>query len=78
MRKKILDTAFLDEVKSRKLDAEYTSGEEMDAPAKEMMIALENQFPNTFLKTFKPFNSSISAGPLTAAHCGIVPFVLAL
>jgi len=31
------DTAFLDEVKSKKLDAEYTSGEEMDALAKEMM-----------------------------------------
>jgi tripartite-type tricarboxylate transporter receptor subunit TctC len=31
------DTAFLDEVKSKRLDAEYTSGEEMDTLAKEMM-----------------------------------------
>jgi tripartite-type tricarboxylate transporter receptor subunit TctC len=36
-QKILKDTAFLDEVKSRKLDAEYTSGEEMDALAKEMM-----------------------------------------
>ena len=36
-QKTLKDTAFLDEVKSRKLDAEYTSGEEMDALAKEMM-----------------------------------------
>ena len=35
--KTLKDTAFLDEVKSKKLDAEYTSGEEMDALAKEMM-----------------------------------------
>lgn len=31
------DPAFLEEVKNKKLDAEYTSGEEMDALAKEMM-----------------------------------------
>ena len=36
-QKTLKDTAFLDEVKNRKLDAEYTSGEEMDALAKEMM-----------------------------------------
>lgn len=31
------DLAFLEEAKNKKLDAEYTSGEEMDALAKEMM-----------------------------------------
>jgi tripartite-type tricarboxylate transporter receptor subunit TctC len=31
------DGAFLEEVKSKKLDAEYTSGEEMETMAKEMM-----------------------------------------
>jgi tripartite-type tricarboxylate transporter receptor subunit TctC len=31
------DPAFLEEVKSKKLDAEYTSGEEMETLAKEMM-----------------------------------------
>ena len=31
------DAAFLEEVKSKKLDAEYTSGEEMETLAKEMM-----------------------------------------
>jgi tripartite-type tricarboxylate transporter receptor subunit TctC len=31
------DTLFLNEVKSKKLDAEYTSDREMDALAKEMM-----------------------------------------
>jgi len=36
-QKTLKDTAFLDEVKSKKLDAEYTSGEELDALAKEMM-----------------------------------------
>lgn len=36
-QKTLKDTAFLDEVKSKKLDAEYTSGEEMDTLAKEMM-----------------------------------------
>ena len=30
-------TAFLEEVKSKKLDAEFTSGEEMETMAKEMM-----------------------------------------
>jgi tripartite-type tricarboxylate transporter receptor subunit TctC len=36
-QKTLKDTAFLDEVKSKKLDAEYTSGEEMESMAKEMM-----------------------------------------
>lgn len=36
-QKTLSDPAFLEEVKSKKLDAEYTSGEEMDALAKEMM-----------------------------------------
>ena len=35
--KTLKDNAFLDEVKSKKLDAEYTSGEEMESMAKEMM-----------------------------------------
>ena len=37
------DPTFVEEVKSRKLDAEYTSGEEMETLAKEMM----NQKPET-------------------------------
>lgn len=36
-QKTLKDTAFLDDVKSKKLDAEYTSGEEMESMAKEMM-----------------------------------------
>ena len=36
-QKTLKDSAFLEEVKSKKLDAEYTSGEEMEAMAKEMM-----------------------------------------
>jgi tripartite-type tricarboxylate transporter receptor subunit TctC len=36
-QKTLKDTAFLDEVKSKRLDAEYTSGEEMETLAKEMM-----------------------------------------
>jgi tripartite-type tricarboxylate transporter receptor subunit TctC len=36
-QKTLKDTAFLEEVKSKKLDAEYTSGEDMEAKAKEMM-----------------------------------------
>ena len=36
-QKTLKDNAFLDEVKSKKLDAEYTSGEEMESMAKEMM-----------------------------------------
>ena len=36
-QKTLRDNAFLEEVKSKKLDAEYTSGEEMEAMAKEMM-----------------------------------------
>jgi len=36
-QKTLKDATFLEEVKSRKLDAEYTSGEEMDTLAKEMM-----------------------------------------
>lgn len=35
--KTLKDNAFLEEVKSKKLDAEYTSGEEMETLAKEMM-----------------------------------------
>ena len=35
--KTLKDNAFLEEVKSKKLDAEYTSGEEMESMAKEMM-----------------------------------------
>ena len=36
-QKTLKDPAFLEEVKSKKLDAEYTSGEEMETLAKEMM-----------------------------------------
>ena len=36
-QKTLKDSAFLEDVKSKKLDAEYTSGEEMEAMAKEMM-----------------------------------------
>jgi tripartite-type tricarboxylate transporter receptor subunit TctC len=36
-QKTLKDATFLEEVKSRKLDAEYTSGEEMETLAKEMM-----------------------------------------
>jgi tripartite-type tricarboxylate transporter receptor subunit TctC len=36
-QKTLKDPAFLEEVKSKRLDAEYTSGEEMEALAKEMM-----------------------------------------
>ena len=36
-QKTLKDTAFLDEVKSKRLDAEYTSGEETEALAKEIM-----------------------------------------
>jgi tripartite-type tricarboxylate transporter receptor subunit TctC len=36
-QKTLKDPTFLEEVKSKKLDAEYTSGEEMEALAKEMM-----------------------------------------
>jgi tripartite-type tricarboxylate transporter receptor subunit TctC len=36
-QKTLKDSAFLEEVKSKKLDAEYTSGEEMESMAKEMM-----------------------------------------
>ena len=36
-QKTLKDNAFLDDVKSKKLDAEYTSGEEMESMAKEMM-----------------------------------------
>ena len=36
-QKTLNDPAFLEEVKIKKLDAEYTSGEEMEALAKEMM-----------------------------------------
>ena len=36
-QKTLKDNAFLEEVKSKKLDAEYTSGEDMEAMAKEMM-----------------------------------------
>ena len=36
-QKTLKDNAFLEEVKSKKLDAEYTSGEEMETMAKEMM-----------------------------------------
>jgi len=36
-QKTLRDPAFLEEVKSKKLDAEYTSGEEMETLAKEMM-----------------------------------------
>ena len=36
-QKTLKDNAFLEEVKSKKLDAEYTSGEEMESMAKEMM-----------------------------------------
>jgi tripartite-type tricarboxylate transporter receptor subunit TctC len=36
-QKTLKDNAFLEEVKSKKLDAEFTSGEEMEAMAKEMM-----------------------------------------
>ena len=36
-QKTLKDGVFLEEVKSKKLDAEYTSGEEMEAMAKEMM-----------------------------------------
>jgi tripartite-type tricarboxylate transporter receptor subunit TctC len=35
--KTLKDNAFLEEVKSKKLDAEYTSGEELETLAKEMM-----------------------------------------
>ena len=35
--KTLKDPAFLEEVRSKKLDAEYTSGEEMETLAKEMM-----------------------------------------
>ena len=35
--KTLKDNAFLEDVKSKKLDAEYTSGEEMETMAKEMM-----------------------------------------
>ena len=36
-QKTLKDSAFLEEVKSKKLDAEFTSGEEMESMAKEMM-----------------------------------------
>jgi tripartite-type tricarboxylate transporter receptor subunit TctC len=36
-QKTLKDPVFLEEVKSKKLDAEYTSGEEMETLAKEMM-----------------------------------------
>ena len=36
-QKTLKDNAFLEDVKSKKLDAEYTSGEEMESMAKEMM-----------------------------------------
>jgi len=36
-QKTLKDPAFLEEVKSKKLDAEYTSGEELETLAKEMM-----------------------------------------
>ena len=36
--KTLKDNAFLEEVKSKKLDAEFTSGEEMETLAKEMML----------------------------------------
>ena len=36
-QKTLKDSAFLEDVKSKKLDAEYTSGEEMESMAKEMM-----------------------------------------
>jgi len=36
-QKTLKDATFLEEVKSRKLDAEYTSGEEMETLAKDMM-----------------------------------------
>ena len=36
-QKTLKDNAFLEEVKSKKLDTEYTSGEEMESMAKEMM-----------------------------------------
>jgi len=36
-QKTLKDNAFLEEVKSKKLDAEFTSGEEMESMAKEMM-----------------------------------------
>jgi|GEM_PF-1217808 len=36
-QKTLNDPAFLEEVKSKKLDAEYTSGEETEALAKEIM-----------------------------------------
>jgi tripartite-type tricarboxylate transporter receptor subunit TctC len=36
-QKTLVDPAFLEEVKSKRLDAEYTSGEETEALAKEMM-----------------------------------------
>lgn len=42
-QKTLKDPTFVEEVKSRKLDAEYTSGEEMETLAKEMM----NQKPET-------------------------------
>jgi hypothetical protein len=35
--KTLMDAAFLEEVKSKRLDAEYTSGEETEALAKEIM-----------------------------------------
>jgi hypothetical protein len=35
--KTLKDNAFMEEVKSKKLDTEYTSGEEMETLAKEMM-----------------------------------------
>lgn len=36
-QKTLNDSAFLEEVKSKKLDAEYTSGEETEAPGKVIM-----------------------------------------
>ena len=47
--KTLKDPTFLEEVKSKKLDAEYTSGEEMETLAKEMM----SQRPETIEKLKK-------------------------
>jgi hypothetical protein len=39
-QKTLKDTGFLDEVKSKKLDAEYTSGEEMHATGQRHDVAV--------------------------------------